>query len=167
MNENYLWSETYYSLDHFLRAVLEILKSKVLHYCHIRKYLFHKKKLDIRNSFSQKLHSTLTTLLQSLSLYMKMVFPIKNKQNFINTKEHQRPWSAFLWSTILHIYYCSDVHVRRIKIIAPKNPEPWKLSSWWEPSLNHTHREKQCFIQYSTRMAGWLLLTFFIFLIIN
>ena len=28
--------------------------------------------------------------------------------------------------------------------------------------LNDTRREKLCFIQFSTRMAGWLLLTFFI-----
>ena len=28
--------------------------------------------------------------------------------------------------------------------------------------LNDTHMEKLCFIQFSTRMAGWLLLTFLI-----
>ena len=33
---------------------------------------------------------------------------------------------------------------------------------WNLGRLNDTHREKLCFIQISTRMAGWLLLTFLI-----
>ena len=35
-------------------------------------------------------------ILQSLSLYIKMVFRIKNKQNFTNSIYDQRPWSVFL-----------------------------------------------------------------------
>ena len=29
-------------------------------------------------------------------------------------------------------------------------------------SVNNTHREKLCFIQFSTKIAGWLLPTFLI-----
>ena len=28
--------------------------------------------------------------------------------------------------------------------------------------IDDTHREKQCFVQFSTKIAGWLLLTFLI-----
>ena len=33
--------------------------------------------------------------------------------------------------------------------------------------FNDNNKEKLCFIQFSTRMAGWLLLTFLIYLHIN
>ena len=34
---------------------------------------------------------------------------------------------------------------------------PLVFSKMWK-TIGETHREKQCFIQFSTRMAGWLLL---------
>ena len=54
-----------------------------------------------------------------------------------------------------------------IKISSP-NPEIYcckrsthKFSSFL---FNDTNKEKLCFMQFSTRMAGWLLLAFLIFL---
>ena len=43
---------------------------------------------------------TSTTLLQSLALYIKMVFRVKNRQNFTNSTEDQRPE---------HSWYSSEV----------------------------------------------------------
>ena len=43
--------------------------------------------------------------------------------------------------------------------------KPANTHSSSEEFLNDTHKEKLCFIQFSTRMAGWLLLTFFIMFI--
>ena len=73
-----------------------------------------------------------------------MAFRMKNKQNFTNLIEDERPWSVFLWTSMSERYF-RVINIKKFWYLSPWYIAHKWTDNFWKLSLWCSHqRDKNC-----------------------